>query len=652
MSAILGIFNLTGKHVAPEPLAKMMTAMKGWGPDGQGAWRNRNLGLGHLLLYNTPESRYEKQPMQSRCGRFVIIARARIDNREELLKAFDIQPPDHPSTPDSVLLLASYKKWGDACVNHILGDWIFAVWDKRKQQLFIARDHHGLTGLYYFADQNRFIFSSGLKGMLALPDIPRNLDELRLAQILVAWAQHGSATVYKQIKRLPPAHFMTIDQQGVKVKRYWYLEHTPAVRYPSDDDYVEAFTELYSEAVRCRLRSARKVGVTLSGGLDSGSVATLAAKELAKQGKQLLAFSSIPKYDVSDSLPKNRFDEPPFIRSTAANIENIKLHQVQSQHINPLQGLELGLLTHDEPVHAASNQYWIHALWVRAQQSGVGTMLTGAGGNNSISWNSAGYLAQLTRQFRWRTLMHEFRAWQTYHSLSVIQTVRQQIIRPLMPLSVLYGYRFIRGRKTPWASYSAINDAFVKRIRLLDQMSRNRHDPGFGMTANCRDNNLAGIKPGRNIMGCQLQQNGALYGMEVRDPTMDKRVLEFCFAIPDTQFVRHGVDRYLIRRAMAGLMPPDVLSATKRGLQATDLVMRLQEITAQIKNELNRVGESQLVKEILDVDKMHAVINQLDDSGKKASSALQPHIRSILLRGLMAGLFLHNYDCGRNRDER
>lgn len=644
MSAVLGIFNRDNQPVDSEVLEKMMKPMAYWGPDGRGTWNQGPVGLGHLMLHNTPESFHEKLPLKSRCGNYVLVSRARLDNREELLKTFDVPPAQHAVTPDSTLIMAAYQKWGEDCPHHLLGDWVFALWDARAQKLFIARDHHGLTGLYYFDGPRFFAFSSGLKGLLALPGIPRRLNEMRIAQILVAWAQHGAPTVYEGIYRLPPAHTVTIKDETVKVKRYWYLEDTPRLRLKSDEAYVEAFMEIYSEAVRCRLRSARPVGISLSGGLDSGSVAALAARELAKKGRPLSAFSSAPLYDVSGTLPEKMFDEPPYIKATAGYVGNIDLTFSRSEHITPLQGLEQGLELHDEPVHAASNQYWILSLWEAARDRGVGTMLTGAGGNNTISWHGIGYLAQLARDMHWKTLYREFPAWRELNPTPLVKAIKEQIIKPLTPLVIKQWRRRLRGGNQPWERYSAINVDFARRINLTGEMEKQGHDPTFSPFAHSRRLRYMGIKPGRSMVGCRLQQNGSGFALDIRDPTMDRRVIEFCIAIPDHQYVREGNDRFLIRRAMVGILPPSVLMNRQRGLQATDIGIRLCKCARQIKAELQRIEtESRLAREFLDIKKMWDVLINLEQQVSPVTS--QP-ARTILLRGLMTGLFLAGYESG------
>ena len=644
MSAVLGIFNFDGKPVGSDVLEKMMKPMAYWGPDGSGTWNEGPVGLGHLMLHNTPESIHEKLPLKSRCGNYVMVSRARLDNREELLKTFGISPGEQGITPDSILILEAYKKWGEQCPHYLLGDWVFALWDAREQKLFIARDHHGLTGLYYFHGPRFFAFSSGIKGLLALPGIPRRLNEMRIAQILVAWPRHGAPTVYEDIFRLPPAHCLTVTETGVKVKRYWYLEETPRLRLKTDEDYVEAFLEIYSEAVRCRLRSAGPVGVTLSGGLDSGSVAVLAARQLAKKDCPLLAFSSAPFYDVTGTLPERRFDESPYIEATAGYADNIDLTVTRSEHITPLQGLERGLALHDEPVHAASNQYWILSLWEAARDRGVRTMLTGAGGNNIISWHGTGYLAQLARNIHWKTLYREFRAWRKLNPTSLLGAIKGQIIKPLIPLGIKKWRHRLCGGNQPWENYSAINMNFAHRINLSKEMDKQGHDPTFSPLADSRRLRYMGIKPGSSMVGCRLQQSGSGFALDIRDPTMDRRVMEFCLAIPDHQYVRDGNDRFLIRRAMQGMLPAGVLSNRQRGMQAGDIGVRLCRSSRQIKDTLKRIeSQSRYVREFLDIKKIWNVLSGLEQEINPKNVRLAG---VILLRGLMTGLFLESYESG------
>ena len=176
-------------------------------------WMSDNIGLGQFLTYNTPEAKFEKQPLIDISGDYVLVSRARIDNRDELYRIFGFQEKELFKIPDSYFIMEAFKKWGKDCVHYLLGDWAFAIWDKGKKELFIARDHHGNTGLYYYSSSSTFVFSSNMRSLLELDQVPKKENELFLTKLLVIWKRKGEETAYENIYRLPPAHHLTISSK-------------------------------------------------------------------------------------------------------------------------------------------------------------------------------------------------------------------------------------------------------------------------------------------------------------------------------------------------------------------------------------------------------------------------------------------------------
>jgi asparagine synthase (glutamine-hydrolysing) len=626
MSAIFGIAHGDGQPVDLSTLQTMQAAMQYWGPDGAGLWHDGPVGLGHLLLYNTPESLYETLPLRSLSGDVILTARARLDNRDELCDALDVPPPERATTPDGRLILKAYEKWGEESPHHLLGDWVFAVWDARQRRIFIARDHHGNTGLYYYHSPRLFAFASCLKGLLALPMIPQRLHALRVIQVITSWPEQGAPTAYESILRLPPAHALTVTADTLTVRQYWCLEDAPDIHYASDDDYVEAFLSLYSEAVRCRLRSHRLVGATLSGGLDSGSVCALAARELAQTGHRLQAFSSVPLSDTRVCVSESRFgDETPFIEATSRFAGTIDVQYIRAEAVTPLQGIRRALWLHDEPGHAAGNQFWITALLTAAQQHGVGTLLTGQGGNATVSWFGAPSTADPLSFFRQKQYRQALRSF----------------VRVLLPAAVVKWYRQRSAGPDPWQSYSAMNLVLGRHMNLTQLMRSRGHDPTFSPPADAREQRHRIIRPGQSIVGALWQESGAGYGLEVRDPTYDKRLMEFCFGIPDAQYRRNGHSRWLIRRALTGILPPEVLWNTRRGLQAADIGQRILHSQAEIVDALTQLERSALARHYLELPLMWKVFHSLQTRVDRQTTT---ESGTILLRGLMAGLFLLRFD--------
>jgi len=616
MSGIFGCLDL--KPVRHLPL--MEAAMLHWGQDGGCLWHDDACGLGQRLLFNTPEALHERLPRWVEDARLAITAEARLDNRAELCDLFAIPASERLTTPDSDLILRAFLKWGEACPDHLLGDWSFAIWQPDARKLFLARDHHGNTSLCYWQQGERFAFASDPVALYAI-GAPRRLDELYLAQVLVSWpAYHGPQTIDLDIQRLPPAHAMTVTPQGTRTWRYWRLEDSPELRLSHTEEYVEGFLDVYDRAVRDRLRSYRPVGVTLSGGLDSGSVTALAARALGESGQRLTAFTAIPLYDTSGTVGPMRFgDETHYAAATAKYWPNVDHHLLDSAGVTPIAGIRRVLSVMPEPAHAASNYFWIVDLLDQAKAHGLGTLLTGQGGNATVSWNGAPELRSRMAAFRKGGLKDGLR-----------RNLPGWALRPLMAL---------RARRPQWTG-AAIHPDFARRISLAQRrISAMHHDITLQESwRRPQDKRYAIIQPGASRIGDLWARQGAAAGLEVRDPTLDKRVMAYTLSIPDAIFDGpDGVDRHLMRAAMAGLLSDEVRLNIRRGLQSADLAGRLLASGEEVEASLVEV-DAPRANAYLDLNKLR---HAWADVRRQITAKTTHRAGTILLRGVLAGLYLN-----------
>lgn len=623
MSGIFGyarIDDATGRAGDPQALLPAMAAaMAHWGPDGGGLWQDGCCSLGQRLLFNSPESVYEHLPRWVEEAGLAFTAEARIDNRDELCDRLAVPHADRPTTPDSELMLRAYLHWGEACPDHLLGDWSMAVWHPEERKLFLARDHHGNTGLFYWQHAGGIAFASAPEALYAM-GAPKRLNELYLAQLLVSWfAYHGPQTIHLDIQRLPPAHAMVVTPQGTCSWRYWRLEDTPELHLPSLEDYAQGLLEVYDEAVRCRLRSYRPVGVTLSGGLDSGSVTALAGRALGRQGRRLAAFTAAPLYDTAAAVGPDRFgDETALAAATAAFCGNVDQHLVDSAQVTPLAGIRRGLAVLQAPTHAAGNQFWILDLLDQARALGLGALLTGQGGNATVSWTGAPELRSTLAAWRvggWKAgLRRSLPPW---------------ALRPLLRL---------RYRRLDWSG-TAIAPDFARRMELAPRrLAAIGHDISLAESwRRPEDMRHAIILPGATHLGDLWSRQGAAAGLEVRDPTVDKRVMAYTLAVPDAVFgPQDGLDRRLLRSALAGLLPDAVRLNQQRGRQAADLRGRLLAGREEVEAALETMTAPPAAAYV-DASKMRRAWADLQE---QATPSATHRAGTILLRGLMAGLFL------------
>ena len=274
MSGIMGICYPDRKSVKSDVLREMLDTLAHRGMDRSAMWCENHIGLAQRMLYTTPESLLEELPYYDRDRGLTITCDARIDNRQELVSWLGLDDLPLSKITDSQIILAAYCKWGRDCPQKLLGVFAFAIWDERQQQLFCARDFFGIKPFYYCCSDRVFSFASEIKALFCVPEVPQQLNELRIAQYLISNLDDKQITFYQDILRLPPAHSLTISAQGSMIQRYDSLSLEPEseLKLSSIDEYAEAYQTLFKQAVSRRIRSCGTVGSMLSGGLDSSSI--------------------------------------------------------------------------------------------------------------------------------------------------------------------------------------------------------------------------------------------------------------------------------------------------------------------------------------------------------------------------------------------
>lgn len=633
MSAIFGIFNRKGHPIAADKLVPMRLAMAYWGPDGSSTLCEGSVGLGHLMHYNTVESLGEVLPYRDETRQLCITAAARLDNRTDLFRKLQILPAEQATMPDSLVILKSYEKWGRDCPKYLLGDWSFAIWDAEQQQLFIARDHMGMGGLYYYWNHEILIFASSLKGVLALSEVPQQLNPVAIAQFSTEGSR-DAFTCYRDIFQLTPAQAMTITPEKIDVQHYWHPQDIPAVHFKSDQAYVEAFLEIYTEAVNCRLRTIRPIGLMLSGGLDSSSIAALAAPELAQRNTPLHAFSLRPAYDVSKTVSATRCgDETPFIEAIDAFVGNIDVKFTHYEHFTPFTGLQQALAILAQPDYSIAFGYWFLNLLQVAQQKNVGVLLNGAYGNMTISYegNREQYLSALIQRGQAALLLQEIDGWRKTHGASAWHAIKSNVVKPLIaPLQRSYKRRFSHPRLLidRTQARTILQDNPVANPSL--EAIRKRSSPPFRSIYNLFQGGHAAYQ----------HELGAAFGIDVRTPPLDKRVVEFCLGIPNEQYTHAGQHRLLIRRAMSGHLPEKVIWNQRRGRIAADVIHHIRANASEIDATLHKLESSSLAKQWLDLDQMKQIFNH---SQQRLDPTVTDQI-GLLLRGLLIGLFLTRFE--------
>jgi asparagine synthase (glutamine-hydrolysing) len=563
MSGILGIYYLDGSPVAPVKLERMAAVLAHRGPDGSDIWNQGAVGLGHAMLRTTPESRHEHLPLADRSGDFVITADARLDNRAELIAALGTAVSKEST--DSQLILAAYLQWGEACPERLLGDFVFAIWDNRRQSLFCARDHFGVRPFYYYLSPQRiFIFASEVKSLFSLPEVPRTLNEERVGDHLADVFADEESTFYSGVLRLRPAHRMTISRAALTTQCYWTLDPSRELRLRSNEEYAERFRDLFTEAVRSRLRSISPIGSMLSGGLDSSSITCVARRLLTVDSPRLLTFSTI-----FDRLP--RCDEREYINAVLA-LDRLDPHFIPGDQSGPFQDLER-IHWHEDQAFYAPNFAMIWKIYGAVSEQGVRVLLDGHDGDSVVS-HGYKYLDELAIAGRWLSLVREVKGLARHYGDSPTNLLKaygwHYGIDPLLARHrslrmVRRIAKVIRRRthgqqetkaKANWESL--LNREFADRINMIERHRAWRKTQS-NSTRNERDGHYKILRQPMQAFALEVHDSAAAaFSIEKRYPFWDKRVVEFCLSLPAEQKLHHGWTRVVMRRAMEDILPKKV----------------------------------------------------------------------------------------------
>ena len=572
MSGICGLFQRNGEPASLASLELMLAALRHRGPDAEASWAEGSVALGHCMLYVTPESLHEKLP--AALDHLAITADARIDNRGDLIRMLDSDLRcDAPS--DSDLILAAYQKWGPQCVDRLVGDFAFVIWDARQQHLFCASDPMGVKSLYYHVTPKTFFFASEVKALVRLPEVPRRLNELRIAEYLITLFEDRTGTFYQDVLRLPGGHTLVVSAEDASLRRFWELDCRRELRLNSDQEYEEAFLEQFTEAVRCRTRSAFPIGSALSGGLDSSSIACLARNMRPAGAEPLHTFSLVfPELPQED---RRLIDERPQMQAVLDS-GGFQPHFIQADRLSPMRDVER-MHFHLDHANFAPNLYLHWAMYGAAQAAGVRVFLDGFDGDSAVS-HGFERLTELAGRLHWRTLWKEVTLLSQNHLAGVRRRriLRKYCIGPFAPRWMHFLRQLSQGRYREALSRNIlISDELKRRTRIVQRAeSLLRDQTSWSLTRSAREYHWASITQALYAYTLEIADKAsAAFAIEARYPFFDRRLLEFCLSLPADQKLAHGWNRWILRRAMAGILPPEIQWRPRKGNLSPNFHRRL-----------------------------------------------------------------------------
>ncbi|SKB63870.1 asparagine synthase (glutamine-hydrolysing) [Lachnospiraceae bacterium] len=629
MSIIWGAVSLDGRPIAKEQQDILKAPALKCPIDKFSEIYDNGIYMGCVTQYFTVESHKEKSPLRDKESGIWFDADVVLDNRDEIGRALGMASETWSDMADGDLLYRFFRKFEDRRLNDPLGAYSFAYFDEKRRKLFLVGDATGYRFLYYRVIGKTLFFSTFIESLrpLASNTINERWVSYYLGESTLGLFRDINETITCEVKRISLGSYLIFDDEGVHEKQYWMpMMDGRELRLKSDDEYREAFQELMHDAVTRVLRSESETGICLSGGFDSNTVNAFAAPFLEKQGKKLHTFTMIPEKGLLTEKDGRggATDESGFVRKTAEIFKNLDCSFLDMSDIN-IWNMNKEMVDYaGQPIKSVYNMAWFQNTYKKAREKGIKLILTGEYGNLSVSFGDyALYTNELFRSHRYIKLLSESRAYCKnngysfkYFLKSFLKDKAGLIKHEYRGIDETFLMKDAPGRaeterylREVFEENRRTGENFAEMKKKLDKMIILRQISDFSSTLTSKE------------------------GILERDPTRDKKVIEWCMSLPVEQFTKEGRDRRLIREYMKGIVPDHILNVTNKGVQASDKKQRLSREWDAVRHDglalIDRVGSNKWI----DVDKLRKAI--VDDPKNYSGWKLANIMGIILLLDVM-----------------
>jgi asparagine synthase (glutamine-hydrolysing) len=558
MCGIAGIFNIKADSNLNLPIHAMTDALAHRGPDSGGFYVEKNkIALGHRRLSIIDLSTSANQPFKDDLERYTLIFNGEIYNYQDIKPL--IQGYRFKTTSDTEVILAAYIKWGKDCLQYLNGMFAFAIWDKIDQTLFIARDRLGIKPLYYYLDNERFIFSSEIRSMLQSGFIPRQLDKNALRDYLVFQSVYAPSTMVKNVHQLMPGAYAFISNEGMKKSFYWKIE-TP--KHPDDSNVLDAQTaqknvkDLLSNSVARRMISDVPLGAFLSGGIDSSAIVALMAQA-----------SERPIDTFTVSFQEKQFDESHFANVIAKKY-NTNHTKIDLSPNDFLKELPQALDAMDAPSGDGLNTYVVSKA---TKKAGVTVALSGLGSDELFAgYPYARHFQQLNTTFPnyWRipTGLRNPILSLAHSALSSNDKMGRAIDMLAVDAPTIDAiYPTLRGVNTEGVVQNFLNFNENKRALTIQKLLKERQNNLSELPLLSQMTVAEMLGYTLNVLVKDTDQFSMASALEVREPFFDYKLVEYVLTIPDELKYSKTTPKNLLVGALGSLLPHENVHRPKMG---------------------------------------------------------------------------------------
>ncbi len=622
MSALCGAVALRGRPQSPDALAGVLAALAPHGTAGSSvvhaAWGPVTATV--AAVWDDPAALDADRRAEAAGAPVRVLGSVDVFNRPALAAELGLAAASH----DLELVAAAWERWGEDLPHHVHGDFALAVVDIRRRGVFLVRDHAGHASLVEQALPDRVAFATNALALTGLDGVGHELDDERVAEVL-ALAYHTPRTFVAGVRWVGPGSARWVDVDGVR-QWQWWQPGDDLVDLGSLDAHADTLRAAFDEAVSGSLHTSGGLGATVSGGLDSSSVAATAARH--HTGDLTTWTSKPPDAWVPTGTSSRDHDEYPLVLDLARLHPNLRPRPFITDgarlfdHHRNLWELGAG------PLRNPCNAQWMFGITEEAAASGVTLLLTGAHGNIAFSADGPRWLVALAARGRARLFGAEVTAWARSHDRSRPAVLRSEFLALLQP-TFLRTWRHrrhgVRSRAQDWRRATAVQEPVWDEWQLEERIAGLAYPDGTTWTRRLREQFAAG--------GTQADHQAAaraLWGVTQRDPTVDRRVLAVAMPQPEWWRRHDGWDRAVVRRAMADRLPPSITQRMRRGAQLPDWYERLEEARPQITDEVEQMHDHPLSRRLIDTPRLDALVRAWPRPGSPGTGETD-HVRDYRL---------------------
>lgn len=651
MSGMGLIWNRQGEPVEPKDLYNISRALRLAGTGKPTVEVQGEVGFVSDRFATSDSVPLHHQPVETGDGRWKILFDGRLDHRADLARSLGLSAPGTPDVPDAILAARAWEAWGEDGLDRWYGDFACIIWDSKTRKLRLICDPFGRRSLHYYADANRIVVASMPRGIHAVSAIERVVDRQKMADVACGLYLHRQQTCFEGIRRVDAGEVVRFTPDSIQSHRYYELEdYIKPIRYSTDDQYSEAMLELINAAVSDTIRPDERVAIAMSGGLDSTTVAVIAANHLSEMQSRLPVYTLVPDPEWDGLHETHVFaNEGNYARAVVDHCPTLDLNLIDAAGRGVFDVVDRVHQSMEMPQTGILNMIWFDALFAKAKSDGANVLLNGEFGNSGFSYAGTDAASQLLRTWNFADLARQLSAESGGSFLGALRrlpSLAKNELQAAIPDALRA--RFIKSQGNGFMQMRswALNAEFIAEMRVIERAVDALAKDVSYLSGRAGDRRMLSLKHLLFVAtGVTSAGWSALHEVEFRDPLADRKLMEWCLGVPDYRVCRSGVRRGLAKHTMRGHLPQEVLhKPVETGRQLADWHVRLSRDLERIRAEFERFSQDPQVASMLDLVRLNGFLDAWPAETPTDHADPLLAIRSEIPAALSIGRFMLDTD--------